>query len=322
MAGGPAARMVPDPYRMRIRLVLLASLAACGGDEGATVAGNFAPRAGSPTSVWVVEAERSAGADTTGFSIADLVPGPASMRLMRGGDTAGVLNVGSLPSGAKLTLHGLRVDEASGLAFPRSIELDGADAVVVNGIRMAPDGRVPENVNAGGAVLGWAPEAGAMLLRPRNAALPDLRVIVGPTTELVGTDGGQAAASAVNPGDSVQVQGRFENGYVLASRITIPSRVADTDLPGLGPSDEGVDEEPENEGEATASSSASDTDARTASPASAVAPRSSPVVRSEAPARAPARVREAPPGRERNENRGRGRGNSGGNGKGKGNGKG
>ncbi len=317
--------MVPDPYRMRIRLVLLASLAACGGDEGATVAGNFAPGAGSPTSVWVVEAERSAGADTAGFSIAGLVPGPASMRLMRGGDTAGVLNVGSLTSGSKLTLHGLRVDEASGLAFPRSIELDGADAVVVNGIRMAPEGRVPENVDADGAVLGWAPEAGAMLLRPQNASLPDLRVIVGPTTELVGTDGGQAAASAINPGDSVQVQGRFENGYVLASRITIPSRVAATDVPGLAPSDEGTDDESENERESPASSSPAASGGaapRTASPTPAAAPRSNPVVRSEAPVRAPARVRDAPPGRERNENRGRGRGNGGGNGKGKGNGKG
>lgn len=311
--------MVPDPYRMRIRLVLLASLAACGGDEGATVAGNFAPGAGSPTSVWVVEAERSTGADTAGFSIADLVPGPASMRLMRGSDTAGVLNVGSLPTGSKLMLHGLRVDEASGLAFPRSIELDGADAVVVNGIRMAPEGRVPENVDAGGAVLGWAPEAGAMLLRPENAALPDLRVIVGPTTELVGTDGGQAAASAITPGDSVQVQGRFENGYVLASRITIPSRVATTDLPGLSLSDEGADDE--RESTVSAAGASGGAAARTASPTSTAAPRSSPVVRGEPPASAPTRVRDAPRGRERNENRGRGRGNGGGNGKGKGNGK-
>ena len=315
--------MVPDPHRMRIRLVLLASLAACGGDEGATVAGNFAPGAASPTSVWVVEAERSAKADTAGFSIAGLVPGPASMRLMRGGDTAGVLNVGSLPSGSKLTLHGLRVDEASGLAFPRSIELDGADAVVVNGIRMAPAGRVPETVDAGGAVLGWAPDAGAMLLRPQNASLPDLRVIVGPTTELVGTDGGQAAASSITPGDSVQVQGRFENGYVLASRITIPSRVATTDLPGLAPSDGTVDDEPEDERESTASSSpatSSGTAERTSTPTPAAAPRSSPVVRSEAPAHTPARLRDAPPARERHENRGRGRGNGGGNGKGKGKG--
>lgn len=310
--------MVPDPYRMRIRLVLLASLAACGGDEGATVAGNFAPGAGSPTSVWVVEAERSAGADTAGFSIADLVPGPASMRLMRGSDTAGVLNVGSLPTGSKLMLHGLRVDEASGLAFPRSIELDGADAVVVNGIRMAPEGRVPENVDAGGAVLGWAPEAGAMLLRPQNAALPDLRVIVGPTTELVGMDGGQAAASAITPGDSVQVQGRFENGYVLASRITIPSRVAATDLPGLAPSDEGADDEQESTASAAGASGGAASRAASTTTSTA-APRSSPVVRGEPPARAPARVRDALPGRERKENRGRG--NGGGNGKGKGNGK-
>ena len=68
--------MVPDPVCMRIRLVLLASLAACGGDEGTTVAGSFAPGAGSPSSVWVVEAERSADADTAGFSIDGLVPGP------------------------------------------------------------------------------------------------------------------------------------------------------------------------------------------------------------------------------------------------------
>jgi hypothetical protein len=272
--------------------------------------------------VWVVEAERSADADAAGFSIAGLVPGPASMRLMRGSDTAGVLNVGSLPSGSKLTLHGLRVDEASGLAFPRSIELDGADAVVVNGIRMAQESRLPENVDTGGTVLGWTPEAGALLVRPQNAAVPDLRVIVGPTTELVGTDGGQAAASAITLGDSVQVRGRFENSYLLASRITIPSRIAATDLPGTAPSDAGADDEADNEGESTASSPAASggAAARTATPPPAAAPRSSPVVRSEAPARAPARVRDAPPGRERNENRGRGRGNGGG--KGKGNGKG
>ncbi|HEY0019161.1 MAG TPA: hypothetical protein VGC13_22865 [Longimicrobium sp.] len=201
------------------------ALAACGGgDDGAVVEGTFHPGLAA-TGVWVVESERSEPADSSGFRLADLTPGPVSLRLMRGSDTAAVLNVSGLGPGMRLALQGLRVDAESGLAFPRSVELDGGPVVTVNGLRMAPAGRVPREVDARGAVLAWSSDVGALLLRPDDARLPDLRVVVGPSTQVVGTDGGGADATTLEPGDSLRVEGRFEEGYVLATRLTLPTRI-------------------------------------------------------------------------------------------------
>lgn len=202
------------------------ALAACGGgDDGAAVEGTFAPGL-APTGVWVVESERSEPADSAGFSLADLTPGPVSLRLMNGSDTAAVLNLSGLAPGARLRMEDLRVDRESGFAFPRSIQLDGGDVVTVNGLRMAPDGRVPREVDVRGAVLGWSSDAGALLVRPDEPRLPDLRVVVGMATQLVGEDGGGADATMIEPGDSIRVEGRSENGYVVASRITVPTQIA------------------------------------------------------------------------------------------------
>lgn len=205
------------------------ALAACGGDEGAVVEGTFAPGL-SATGVWVMESERAEPADSGGFTVQDLTPGPVSLRLLDGSDTAAVLNLAGLPPGARLRLEALRVDPESGYAFPRSVELDGGSVVTVNGVRMAPAGRVPREVDVRGAVLGWSSDVGALLLRPDDARLPDLRVVVGMATEVVGEDGGGADATTLQPGDSVRVEGRSDEGYVVASRITLPTRIAAVEL--------------------------------------------------------------------------------------------
>lgn len=214
-------------------------LASCGGgDEGAAVEATFAPGL-TASGVWVVESERSEPADSAGFRVADLTPGPASLRLLRGSDTAGVLNLSGLAPGTRVRLRDLRVDSRSGFAFPRSVELDGAPAVMVNGLRMAPAGRVPRRVDVRAAVLGWSPDAGALLVRPEDARLPDLRVVVGMATEVVGTDGGGADATTLQPGDSVRVEGRFQEGYVIATRLTLPTRIGEAEQTGGGgPADE------------------------------------------------------------------------------------
>ncbi|HEV3051851.1 MAG TPA: hypothetical protein VGX50_16205, partial [Longimicrobium sp.] len=117
------------------------ALAACGGgDEGAAVEGTFAPGL-SASGVWVVESERSEPADSAGFRVPDLTPGPASLRLMRGSDTAGILNLSGLAPGTRVRLQDLRVDPRSRFAFPRAVEVEGAPVVIVNGLRMAPEGR-------------------------------------------------------------------------------------------------------------------------------------------------------------------------------------
>ncbi|HEX2081352.1 MAG TPA: hypothetical protein VHG08_26850 [Longimicrobium sp.] len=203
----------------------LAAAACGGGSDGATVEGTFAPGL-SPTGVWVVESERSERADSTGFRLADVTPGPLSLRLLDGADTAGVLNLSGLEPGARVRLRELRVDPQSGFAFPRVVELEGAPVVMVNGLRMAPASRVPREVDVRGAVLGWSSDVGAMLVRPDDARLPDLRVFVGVATDVVGEDGGGADPIAIQPGDSVRVQGRSDQGYVVASRITVPTRIA------------------------------------------------------------------------------------------------
>lgn len=205
-------------------MILALPLAACGGD-GVLVEGTFAG-GWAPTAVWVVESERRESADSAGFRVADLTPGPASLRLLQGGDTAGVLDLSGLGGGARVRLEGLRVDPATGFAFPRAVHLEGPSVVTVNGLRMAPAGRVPRRPDVRGEVLAWSPEAGAMLLRPDHPRLPDLRVVVGLATEVLGEDGGGADAALLRPGDSVRVEGRSDQGYVVASRITVPTRIA------------------------------------------------------------------------------------------------
>ena len=211
-------------------MIAALALAACGGGaDGAVVEGTFAPGL-SADGVWVVESERRENADSSGFRVADLTPGPMTLRLMRGADTAAMLNVSGLPQGARLRLQELRVDGDSRYAFPRSVELDGTDVVTVNGMRMASAGRVPREVDVRAAVLAWSSDVGALLVRPDDARMPDLRVVVGMATQVVGTDGGGADPVNIRPGDSVRVEGRSEDGYVIASRITVPTRIGEAAL--------------------------------------------------------------------------------------------
>lgn len=281
---------------------LVLALAACGGGDGVTVEGTFAPGL-SPGGVWVVEAERSERADSAGFRLGDVTPGPVSLRLMDGEDTAGVLNLSGLAPGARVRLHELRVDPQSGFAFPRAVELEGAPLVVVNGVRMGPDSRVPAAVDARGAVLGWSSDVGAMLVRPDDARLPDLRVFVGAATEVVGEDGGGADPIAIRPGDSVRVEGRSDRGYVLASRIIVPTRIA-----GEGVTDVGGDaESSESSGDRGESQDEGDAESEAVSR----------IPRGGTAAPAPVRVAE-PRARGRGEERGNGRGKAKGRDKGKG----
>jgi hypothetical protein len=188
------------------------------------VEGTFAPELRADR-VWLVESARRARPDSTGFRLEDVTPGPVSLRLMNGADTAAVLNVSSLPEGATLRLEGLRVDGDSRFAFPRAVMLEGADVVTVNGMRVGSESRIPREVDVRGAVLAWSSDAGALLVRPDDADIPDLRVVVGLATTVVGEDGGGADAVAMRPGDSIRVEGRHDRGYVMASRLTLPTRI-------------------------------------------------------------------------------------------------
>lgn len=283
------------------RIVILPTLvlAACGGAaDRVSIRGDFADSASAPTLVRAVEAEREVEVKGGAFELRDLAAGPATLRLVRGGDTAGVLALDNAPAGAAVVLHGLRTDARSGRAFPRAVELTGADLLVVNGVRMAGDARIPAEVDAHGAVLALAEERDALLFRPDDASLPDLRVVLGLGTEAVTPDGDPANLAALARGDSVRVKGRADHGFVVAERLTLSRRAA------LGAAPASAAEETASAPEPAPPSETS-SGAEPAAASSAPAPRVAPRVRAVAPLRVL---------------RGRGRGGGGGRGHGRGRG--
>jgi hypothetical protein len=222
------ARLVRRPSRMRAFLLLLTvGLAACGGAaDRVSIRGDFADSASAPEVVRAVEAAREAEVKGGTFALGGLSAGPATLRLVRGADSAGTLALDNAPAGARVVLHGLRTDARSGRAFPRSVELTGVDVLQVNGVRMANDAALPAEVDAHGAILALTAERDALLVRPDDAALPDLRVVVGLATETVTPEGAPVDAASLARGDSVRVKGRSDHGFVVAERLTVARRVA------------------------------------------------------------------------------------------------
>jgi hypothetical protein len=205
-------------------LVLAAALllAAGCGRERVTVRGSVHDAAGEgsgPWSVWAVEAEREAEVRDGRFELGELVPGPVTLELRQAGKAVGRLELATLPGGLALGLEDLRVDRESGRAFPAAVELEGADVVWINGVRMAGARRVPASVDAAGVVLAVADGGDALLFRPADEGIPDLRVVVTPVTQWVTRDGQPATPGAARAGDSLRVQGASERGYVVASRV-------------------------------------------------------------------------------------------------------
>lgn len=297
------------PMRTFSTMAAVALLSGCGDDAaGIAVRGDFAPGARAPTSVYALEAGRGAEVDEKGFALADLSTSPISLRVLVDGDTAGRIDLPGLPDGAELTLRGVRMDAASGWAFPAEVEIKGASSVMVNGIRMMNPSALPGSVDATGVILAASADRAALLVRPTDESLPDLRVVVTQTTATVTPDSQSAVLSSISVGDSVHVQGPTERGFVLADRLTlvgIPSSV------GMGP------------GEApglAAEERGSDATRESSSPRESSAPRgvaAVPVVRSPPPSVV---RRSAPPALERRNGNGNGRGaergRGGGNGKG------
>lgn len=222
---------------MTRRIVLLAPtlalLAACGGGApgagGATVRGAFRPGQlpADGDTVYVRVAGDSARVPVLGgaFSLAGVGPGAATLHFARGDDSVARMEVGALPEGASLELRGIRLDGDGGLAIPASVALDGAETVTVNGLRYAAR-PLPAQLRADGTVLAVSGEGDALLVRPADAALPDLRVVVGPLTETTTPDGDPVPVGELARGDSVRVEGSTEGAYLVAGRIVAPRSLA------------------------------------------------------------------------------------------------
>ncbi|SOD03411.1 hypothetical protein SAMN05216486_11231 [bacterium JGI 053] len=202
-------------------------LAACNGAaDRVSIRGDFADSASAATVVRAVEAEREAEVKGGAFELRGLSAGPATLRLVRGADSAGTLALDNAPAGAGVVLHGLRTDARSGRVFPRSVELTGVDLLLVNGVRMANDAALPAEVDTPGVILALSGERDAVLFRPDDASLPDLRVVVGLGTETVTADGDPVDPATLARGDSVRVKGHADHGFVVAERLTVSRRAA------------------------------------------------------------------------------------------------
>jgi hypothetical protein len=197
-------------------------LAACGGGaEAISVQGDFAPGGTPPGSVFAVEARVDAEVQDAEFELDGLATSPISLRLVQSGDTVGRIDIADLPPGSRAVLHQLRTDPRSGRAFPSTVELTGAQSVTVNGIRMMNADALPDTVNADGVVLAASGDHRALLVRPADERLPDLRVVITPVTAVVTSDSLAADVSTLSVGDSVRVGGKRERGFVVADRLTL-----------------------------------------------------------------------------------------------------
>lgn len=298
---------------MRIFLALSGCLllAACGGgSEAIAVQGDFAPGGAVPGSVFATEARVDAEVRDAAFELDGLATSPISLRLVQSGDTVGRIDIADLPPGSRAVLHHLRTDPRSGRAFPSTVELTGAQSVTVNGIRMMNEGALPGTVDAGGVVLAASGDHRALLVRPADEALPDLRVVVTPVTAVVTSDSLAADISTLSVGDSVRVGGKRERGFIVADRLTLP-------LASAAPTVSSADGEEEQNGEV--SSSGTESGGSSSEPARSSATEAS-APRSPAPAavtRTTTPVRAAPQERGRGQGQGRARGGGGGNGKAK-----
>lgn len=211
----------------------VALLAACGGGEGGTGGGTLrgtfrADRLpGGGDTLYVRMSGTSEGVPVLGggFALAGAGPGPVTLHFARGEDAVARMEVGGVPEGGAVELRGIRMDEESGLAFPASVSLSGAETVWVNGLRYAAR-PLPARIEAEGTVLTVSREGDALLVRPADASLPDLRVVVGPLTETRTADGDPVPPGALVRGDSVRVEGSTDGPYLLAGRIVAPRSVA------------------------------------------------------------------------------------------------
>jgi hypothetical protein len=191
------------------RASLLLLLAACGGGDTITVRGNFARAGDAPERVYALEARTEAEVRNGAFEVGGLATSPISLRLLRGGDTVGVLELSGVAAGSSVVLRGVRIDPRTRRAFPSTVELSGTPTATVNGVRVGP---LPARVDAAGVVLSASRDGAALLVRPADPDLPDLRVVTSPAT--AGT-----ATAGLAPGDSVRVRGETERGFVVADRV-------------------------------------------------------------------------------------------------------
>lgn len=182
--------------------------------------------------VWLEEGGDPVAVREGEFTLAGLPPGVHHLRIGDGRETLGRMEVRGVPEGGEVVLEEIRVHRESGLAFPAAVRLEAAPTILVNGLRLAPPGALPGEVEEEGVALAVADGEDALLFRPADARLPDLRVVLTPATETVTPDGDPVDREVLGAGDSLRVEGGVESGFVVARRIVLPRGLAVRESPG------------------------------------------------------------------------------------------
>lgn len=213
-------------YATPLLVTLLAS--ACG-DDGTLVRGSFASESGGPCESPPADSVTLAGSEIwlpiadCGFELEVQDSAPLELAFRRPDGEEAAMHLVGLPPGATLDLRDIWFDER-GLAFPASVSLEGAELVEVNGLRMVGDGDLPGRVEGEALVLGVSEQPSALLVRPADAALPDLRVTIDSATHLRTRAGDSASLSSLSFGDSVRLVGDTDGRVVVARELIVPVR--------------------------------------------------------------------------------------------------
>ena len=205
-----------------IPFLLLLCCAGCGGGS-LTLEGTLAEPAGA-TEVWVFGRPERVPVENGAFRIEDVEGDTIELRFVTGDDRHARMVVHDLPDGGSLRLDGVWF--ADEVAFPARAEGGSGRPLVVNGLRMAGAGAVPENVNLPGTVLAVAEDGDALVMRPDDASLPDLDVLITPASVVRTIDGDAVDPDGLEFGDSLRVSGIGEGGRVIAAEVMVSRRVA------------------------------------------------------------------------------------------------
>lgn len=216
----------------KLALVLITLACGCGGSE-ATLTGTLAAEEGI-THVWVLGEPERAEVVGDSFALAGLRAGNVELRFARDADEVGRMEIRELPASGRIRLREIGFED--GIAFPLAVEGDGAVRLEVNGVRLGSAAAYPADVDLRGTLLSRSRSGDALLVRPADAGLPDLRVVVTPGTEVRTEDGDPADLERTDFADTLRVVGVVEDGYVIAASVEVPrERARPVEEPRRGP---------------------------------------------------------------------------------------
>lgn len=199
---------------------LLLSLlpAACGRDT-LVLSGSLVPGS-EVTEVFVLGDPARAAVEADSFRLEGIEGDTLDLRFaVRDGEPARMQLVG-LPREGEIWLEGIWISD--GVAHAARLHAARPEAVTVNGLRMRGVGTMPAQLDAEGTVLAVTRDGDALLLRPADEALPDLRVVITPGTLVRTVEGEPREAEELEAGDPVRVSGQGVEGYVVATEVVLP----------------------------------------------------------------------------------------------------